>query len=43
MKRVEVVDPYSGVTLSVRADSVQAKRWGVKAKPEPKRKPKKAD
>lgn len=28
VKRVEVTDPHTGVTLKVREDSPQAKVWG---------------
>lgn len=37
--RVEVVDPASGATLTVSADSVQAKLWGAKVDEPEKRKP----
>ena len=36
--RVTVTEPYTGVEMSVRADSPQARAWG---KPEPKRAPRK--
>lgn len=31
MSRVQVIDPYSGVTLDVAADSPQARAWGSKS------------
>lgn len=37
--RVKVTDPYTGVEITVNADSPQAKTWGTK----PKRAAKKAE